>query len=750
MNTAQHTPRTQSQRLQTISAHWRAKSAREQRDWNLAAGQTYSPPSPFAPTKQTGYNLWVSVASAFLAQDLPLPMSPPSAPRVEPLPSCNLTALVDINNKLTLMLSPSAPFAHTVLVYAAQPSVEAARPKRPASYVHVATLDGMDGDVDLSRPFHVRFRVPDACYEINVKLVAVNGDGLRGTPLFVRAVSEDNGTAPSPHPSPPSALATRKAEREKGGKKEVLPLSLSEGGGVGEGAKAVREGAALDNPCPHVLPSPVNSSPVRVRFAPSPTGALHIGGVRTALWDWLLARHTGGTFVLRIEDTDKSREVAGGVQTIIDSLRWYGLDWDEGPEVGGAFGPYVQSERLPIYQKYAQLLIETGHAYYAYDTPEELTAYREERQKRGLPTGYSRRHRDLSDADRARYDAERSHLRVVRLAVPREGTTSFTDAVYGPLSVENRILDDVVLLKSDGFPTYHLAAQIDDHLMQISHVLRGEDWIPSAPLHILLYNALGWTPPTFVHLPNMLGPDRKKLSKRYFAAGALEYPAQGYLREALLNFLALQGWSAKEERDLYSVSDLIAKFDVSGILNHSPISDPEKLLWYNGQYIRQLSLSDLADRTLPFLRDAGLAGDNNDTDYIGRVLALEQERMRTLAEAPALADFFLLPDDTFPYDEKAVQKWLIVPGVGARLGAVRDGFAALSVFDEASTEAVVRNVIEQFAVKGGEVIHPVRVALSGRTTGPGLFETIAVLGQDRCLARLTRAIGIVEAPPAPQ
>ena len=490
----------------------------------------------------------------------------------------------------------------------------------------------------------------------------------------------------------------------------------------------------------------MNSSPVRVRFAPSPTGALHIGGVRTALWDWLLARRTGGTFVLRIEDTDKSREVAGGVQTILDSLRWYGLQWDEGPEVGGAFGPYVQSERLPIYQKHAQLLIETGHAYYAYDTPEELAAYREERQKRGLPTGYSRRHRDLSESDRARYDAERAEYRVVRLAVPRDGQTSFTDAVYGPLSVENRVLDDVVLLKSDGFPTYHLAAQIDDHLMQISHVLRGEDWIPSAPLHILLYDALGWTPPTFVHLPNMLGPDRKKLSKRYFAAGALEYPAQGYLREALLNFLALQGWSAKEERDLYSVEELIAKFDVGGILNHSPISDPEKLLWYNGQYIRGLSLSDLAERTLPFLQGAGLADDNADTGYVGRVLALEQERMKTLAEAPALADFFLLPDSAFPYDDKAVQKWLTVPGVGERLSAVRDGFAGLDTFDEANTEAVVRGVIEQFAVKGGEVIHPVRVAISGRTTGPGLFETIAVLGKDRCRARLTRAIGMVREP----
>ena len=234
---------------------------------------------------------------------------------------------------------------------------------------------------------------------------------------------------------------------------------------------------------------------VRVRFAPSPTGALHIGGVRTALWDWLFARHSGGKFILRIEDTDKTREVEGGVQTIIDSLHAYGLDYDEGPGIGGPYGPYVQSERLEHYQKYADQLIASGHAYYAYDTPEELQRFREQQQTRGLPTGYSRRHRDLSDADRERYDRERREFRVIRLAVPREGRTEFSDAVFGDIGYDNKVLDDTVLLKSDGFPTYHLASVVDDHLMEISHVLRGEDWIPSTPLHLLLYGALGWEPP---------------------------------------------------------------------------------------------------------------------------------------------------------------------------------------------------------------------------------------------------------------
>ncbi len=484
---------------------------------------------------------------------------------------------------------------------------------------------------------------------------------------------------------------------------------------------------------------------VRVRFAPSPTGALHIGGVRTALWNWLFARHANGKFILRIEDTDKSREVAGGVQIIIDSLRWYGLDFDEGPGVGGAFGPYVQSERLPMYARYAAQLIQSGEAYYAYDTTEELAAFREERQKRGLPTGYSRRHRHLSDQDRARYEAERAQYRVVRFAVPLEGETTFQDAVYGEITVQNRVLDDQVLLKSDGFPTYQLANVIDDHLMQISHVLRGEDWIPSAPLHVLLYKALGWELPTFVHLPNMLGPDRKKLSKRYFAAGALEYPSQGYLQEALVNFLALQGWSPKEERELFSRTDLVEKFTLGGILNHSPISDPEKLDWFNGQYLRQMSLSDLAARTLPFLQSAGLVSDSPDSgtlDYIGRVLALEQERMKTLTDAPALADFFLLGDDEYVFDPKAVQKWLVQSGVYDRLRDVQERLMGLDDFSVEAIEAAVRASIETLGVKGGEVIHPLRVAISGRTVGPGLFETIAVLGRERVLRRLDRALSL--------
>jgi glutamyl-tRNA synthetase len=322
------------------------------------------------------------------------------------------------------------------------------------------------------------------------------------------------------------------------------------------------------------------------------------------------------------------------------------------------------------------------------------------------------------------------------------------------------VLDDAVLLKSDGFPTYHLANVVDDHLMAISHVLRGEDWIPSTPLHLRIYRALGWEPPVFAHLPNMLGKDRKKLSKRHGAKWAMEYFEEGYLLEALLNFLTLQGWSPKEERDLYTVEELIEKFTLDGILNSSPIFDPDKLLWYNGQYIRALSLPDLAARTLPFLQEAGLVGtdpDATELSYIGHVLMLEQERMRRLRDAAfapldpvtglpdglPLADFFFVDDDKLVYDEKAVQKRLATPEAAARLRRVRAGFADLAVFDETNTEGVVRSVAEEEGVKAGEIIHPVRVAVSGRTTGPGLFETLATLGRDRCLRRIDRALAMM-------
>jgi len=480
---------------------------------------------------------------------------------------------------------------------------------------------------------------------------------------------------------------------------------------------------------------------VRVRYAPSPTGSPHVGNIRTALFDWLFARHSGGKFILRIEDTDKNREVPNGIQEQLDTLAWYGLDYDEGPGVGGDYGPYVQSERLSIYHEHAERLIAEGKAYRAYDTEERLKAMREDQQRRGLPTGYDRRHRFLTPEERKQYE-DSGTPSVVRIAIPLEGKTVVHDAVYGDVTFEHRVLDDQILLKSDGYPTYGLASVVDDHLMKISHVFRGEEWIPSAPIHQLTYEAFGWEPPVFVHLPLMLGPDKKKFGKRNGALAALEYPKAGFLQEAMFNFLALQGWSAKEERDLYTREELVEKFNLSGLINHSPISDPEKLLWFNGQYIRSLSNEDLVKRSLPFLQESGMVAgelDEESLTYLSRVIALERDRIKTLAEVPALADFFLLPDDAITYDEKAVAKWFGHPGVKERIQTVRSGIAELTEFNAETIEAVVRAAIAQYEVKPGEIIHPLRVSVSGRTTGPGLFELIDVLGKDRVDARLARA-----------
>jgi len=470
---------------------------------------------------------------------------------------------------------------------------------------------------------------------------------------------------------------------------------------------------------------------VRVRYAPSPTGKPHIGNIRTALFNWLYARHTGGDFLLRIEDTDRERFVEGAIETQYHALRWLGLDWDEGPDIGGAFGPYQQSERLDIYKKYADQLIETGHAYKCYCSRERLEKLREIQIERGLPTGYDRRCRELPEVDKARYEAEGAPY-VVRFAVPKEGRVEWDDAVFGAMSWEPRILDDHVLMKSDGFPTYHMANVVDDHLMEITHVIRGEEWIPSTPRHILMYQAFGWQPPKFVHATNILGKNRKKLSKRESSAEFLNYEQEGYLPEAIFNFMALLGWSNSEDQDIYSREEIIEKFDLPGLVGRPAVLDTDKILWFNGVYIRSLTLPELAKRALPYLQKAKLASENpsdSELEYISKVLALEQERIKTLTDAPAIADFFLLGDDEFVYDEKATKKWFTAPGTADKLERVKALFEAIDDWSAATLEQAVRSIAETLELKPAEIIHPVRVAVTGRTIGPGLYESIEVLGR---------------------
>jgi glutamyl-tRNA synthetase len=478
------------------------------------------------------------------------------------------------------------------------------------------------------------------------------------------------------------------------------------------------------------------NSAVRVRFAPSPTGSPHIGNIRTALFTWLFARKHGGVFILRIEDTDRARYVEGSVQEIMDSLRWLGLDWDE--------GPYFQSQRLPLYREVAEKLVETGHAYRCYCTPERLEELRRQQEAAKQPTGYDRKCRYLSDEERKELEAQ-GLPHVIRFAMPLEGETVFHDEIRGEIRFENALIDDFVMLKSDGYPTYHLASVTDDHDMGITHVIRGEEWISSTPRHVQIYRALGWELPKFAHLPMILGMDRKKLSKRHGSVQFVEYIQQGYLPEAMLNFLALLGWSADEDRELYSREELIERFDLSGVQENPAIFDGQKLLWINGVYIRRKPMGELTRLCLPYLQEAGLMPQNpspQEVTYAQRVIALEAERMKLLSEVVPLTEYFFR--DTLEYEEKGVRKWFTQPYVPQMLEMLIERYSALEPFDVPHIEATTRAVAEELGVSAAQVIHPTRVAVSGRTVGPGLFEMIEVMGKERVLHRLRAAQEMVQ------
>ncbi|MBI2844641.1 MAG: glutamate--tRNA ligase [Armatimonadetes bacterium] len=478
---------------------------------------------------------------------------------------------------------------------------------------------------------------------------------------------------------------------------------------------------------------------IRVRFAPSPTGSPHIGNIRTAVFDWLFARHEGGVFILRIEDTDRARLVPGAMEEIMRDLRWAGLDWDEGPEVGGPYGPYIQSERVDLYQKHAEQLVAEGRAYHCYCTAERLEEMRKAQQAAGKPTGYDQRCRYLTEEERAALASE-SDTFVIRFAMPTSGQTSFVDVVRGELSFDNALQDDFVILKSDGYPTYHFASVVDDHLIKISHVIRSEEWISSTPKHVQLYSALGWEPPAWVHPSLILGPDRSKLSKRHGAVNFSTYIEEGYLPDAMVNYLALLGWSAGEDRDIYSIQELIEKFTLEGITGHPAIFDAQKLLWMNGVYIRQTSMNRLAELILPYLQKAGLVSEppsDSELDYVRKIVPLIQDRLKVLSEAPELAEFFFREEPA--YDPKAVQKWLERPEASELLTKVVDRLEELEEWNVGAIESAVREAGADVGAEGGKVIHPVRVASTGRTVGPGLFETLEVLGRDRVVTRLRRA-----------
>ncbi len=483
----------------------------------------------------------------------------------------------------------------------------------------------------------------------------------------------------------------------------------------------------------------------RVRFAPSPTGHLHIGGARTALFNYLFARHTGGAFILRVEDTDRERSTSEAVRHIIDGMRWLGLDWDEGPEAGGGHGPYFQTERLDLYKKHADRLLVSGKAYRCFCTPEELAAKREAAQKAGLPPKYDKSCRDMPPGEAtARAGAEPC---VIRFAIPETGEIVINDIVKGEVVFQTQLLDDFVIIKSDGMPTYNFAAVVDDYLMEITHVIRGDDHISNTPRQILLYKALEFgAPPKFAHMSMTLGPDGARLSKRHGATAVIDYKAQGYLPDALVNYIAFLGWSPGTTQEIFTRDELIKEFTLERVGKSANIFDYEKLQWMNGEYIRMKPLDELLPLVMPFLKEAGYASDDMPPEqaaYVKAVVGLEQERLRLLTEIAGMTSFFFT--DTVEYDEAAWQKIMTQEHVPTYLDNLGMNLKTIEPFDAATIEAMMRQMAEERGLKTAQAFHPLRVAVSGRMQGPSLFHMVEVLGRDRTVKRIDDALAKLKA-----
>ncbi len=472
---------------------------------------------------------------------------------------------------------------------------------------------------------------------------------------------------------------------------------------------------------------------IRCRFAPSPTGTLHVGGARTALFNWLYARSQGGVFVLRIEDTDQGRSTDESHQQILRSLRWLGLDWDEGPEVGGAYGPYIQSERLSIYREQAQRLLDQGLLYKDYSTPEENEARKAKLEREGVLTASDWPHRELSVAEQEAFEAQ-GRVPVLRVKMPNDGSVKWTDLVHGDMEFQYAVLDDWVAVKSDGFPTYNFACVIDDALMEITHVLRGDDHVSNTPRQVHLFKAMGAKVPKFGHMPMILGADKKRLSKRHGAASVEEFRDDHWLPQAVVNYLALLGWSPGNNQEFFTVDQIVKKFSLKRLNNTAAVFDYEKCRHLNGEHMKVLPLEQQVDGAWAILREAGLVRDEDaqERERLGRVITLLGNRFshfdRTL---PHLTSYF---SDAYPIDADAVVDF--DAPTRERLDRLAGAFEALEPFDAAAAESALRALADETGEKAGAFIHPARFAISGSTSGPSLFEAMEVLGRERVVARL--------------
>lgn len=479
---------------------------------------------------------------------------------------------------------------------------------------------------------------------------------------------------------------------------------------------------------------------IRVRFAPSPTGFLHVGGARTAIFNWLFAHKTGGKFLLRIEDTDVQRSGLDEVDAIIQGLQWLGLDWDE--EI------IYQSQRLQIYRKYIDELLLSGKAYKCFCSKDEIERQRQKAadEKRDFRYRQNRTCLKRSNEEIVAFERE-GRLFAVRFKLP-EGETVFTDHVYGEIKVDHQQLDDFIILRSDGYPTYHFAVVIDDSEMGISHIIRGDDHLSNTPKHILLYEALGKQPPVFVHVPLILGPDKQRLSKRHGATAVGEYEKAGYLPETVCNFLSLLGWSSGDDREIFSREELIREFSLEGISKKSAVFDEQKLEWMNGQYIMALSDERLLELVQPRLIAAGLltqADIEKDKERILKILALLKPRLKRLSEVPEICSYFF--EKPQAYDEKGMRKHWRAADVEEKLERLRTAFGKVTDFTTAGLEPVLRELCEGLDLSAAKLIHPLRLALTGRTFSPGIFEVMALLGKEVVLERIAAAIEFIQKNP---
>lgn len=476
---------------------------------------------------------------------------------------------------------------------------------------------------------------------------------------------------------------------------------------------------------------------VRLRFAPSPTGALHVGGLRTALFSYFYAKQQKGTFVFRLEDTDQQRLVADSEKDLLKMLQWAGLQIDEGSGIGGEWGPYRQSERLSIYQAHAQQLLATGHAYPCFCSPETLETMRKAQKVAGLFPRYDGRCRHLSEeVIQQSFAKEMPH--VLRMKIPENQTIAMSDLIRGTLAIESAQLDDQVLLKADGFPTYHLAVVVDDHLMQITHAVRGEEWLPSFPKHLLLYQYFNWQPPHFIHLPLILNQDRSKLSKRQGDVAVEDYHKQGYLPEALVNFIALLGWNTADDQEIFTMQELIAKFSFERIGKSGAIFDREKLDWMNQQYLNRLSLNDLFHRLQPFIQETPYA--NQDKERLKTVCGILQSRLTKLSDIQAKLALF--------FDEKPVLKdarlieTLREDSSRTVLEAVREQVDAVEEMTEENFFKIMKAVQKSTGIKGKNLWMPIRFAITLEEHGPELPAVVAVFGKEKCLQMIEQALNL--------